>query len=55
MNENKYEIIIQHYTAEQLIQEASIVNEQYKKFYNQKKAIEEEMDRRRKDARKGDF
>lgn len=46
--ENKYENIIQNYSAEQLIYEASIVNEQYKTIYSQKKAIEEEMDRRLK-------
>lgn len=53
-DENKYENIITKYTAEQLIQEASIVNEQYKRFYAQKKAIEEEFDRRRKTGRKGE-
>ena len=54
MNEDsKYENVIKKYTAEQLIQEASIVNEQYKRFYAQKKAIEEEFDRRRKENRIG--
>ena len=53
-NENQYENIIAKYTAEQLIQEASIINEQYKRVYAQKKAIEEEFDRRRKEGRKGD-
>lgn len=47
-DENKYENIIQNYSAEQLIYEASIVNEKYKNIYAQKKAIEEEMDRRLK-------
>lgn len=51
--ENKYENVIAQYTSEQLIIEASIVNEQYKRAYNQKKAIEEEMDKRRKQSRKG--
>lgn len=51
--ENKYENIIANYTSEQLIIEASIINEQYKRLYNQKKAIEEEMDKRRKNIRKG--
>ena len=55
MNDNKYENIIKEYTAEQLIQEASIVNEQYKRYYAQKKAIEEEFDRRRKQGRKGEW
>lgn len=54
MNENKYENVIKEYSAEQLIQEASIVNEQYRKYYAQKKAIEEEFDRRRKQGRKGE-
>lgn len=45
--ENKYENKIMQYTDAQLILEASIVNEQYKRFHNQKKAIEEEFDRRR--------
>lgn len=51
--ESKYENIIAQYTSEQLIIEASIVNEQYRRAYNQKKAIEEEMDKRRKQIRKG--
>lgn len=45
MNE-KYEDKLKGYSAEQLIYEASIVNEQYKTIYSQKKAIEEEMNRR---------
>ena len=52
--DNKYENIIKKYSAEQLIQEASIVNEQYKRVYSQKKAIEEEFDRKRKEGRQGD-
>lgn len=47
MNEDsKYENIIKGYTAEQLIYEASIINKQYKTVYAQKKAIEDEFDRR---------
>ena len=52
-DENKYENIIAGYTAEQLIQEASIVNAKYKTIYAQKKAIEEEFDRRLKEGRQG--
>ena len=55
MNEDsKYENIIKKYSAEQLIQEASIINEQYKRVYAQKKSIEEEFDRRRKENRQQD-
>jgi len=47
MNEDsKYENVIKKYTDTQLIYEASIVNKQYKTIYAQKKAIEDEMDRR---------
>lgn len=52
-DENKYENIIAAYTAEQLITEASIVNTKYKTIYAQKKAIEEEFDRRLKEGRQG--
>lgn len=48
-----YKTLIQNYTAEQLIQEISIVNEQYKTEYNKKKMLDEEIDRRRKENRKG--
>lgn len=51
--DNKYENIIQDYTAEQLVLEASIVNAEYKTAYSKKKALEEEFDRRRKIGRKG--
>lgn len=53
MEQNKYENIIKEYSAEQLILEASIVNEQSNRYYAQKKAIEAEFDRRRKEERKG--
>ena len=49
MNDSKYEDVLKTYSAEQLIYEASIVNEQYKTIYSQKKAIEEEMNRRLKE------
>lgn len=48
--DSKYENIIKKYTDRQLIFEASIVNKQYKTIYSQKKAIEEEMDRRLKET-----
>lgn len=44
--ENKYENVIKTYTDTQLIYEASIINKQYKTVYAQKKALEEEFDRR---------
>ena len=52
-DENKYENIIQKYTAEQLLIEMSIVNSQSKTIYAKKKALEEELDRRRNQGRKG--
>lgn len=52
--ESKYENIIAKYTAEQLIYEASIINKQYKTIYAQKKALEDEFDRRLKENRKGE-
>ncbi len=54
MDDNKYENIIKNYSAEQLIIEASIVDEQCKKYYAQKKAIEEEFNRRRRESRRGE-
>lgn len=44
--DNKYENVIKRYTDEQLIYEMSIINKQYKTVYAQKKALEEECDRR---------
>lgn len=44
--DNKYENVIKGYTDKQLIYEASIINKQYKTVYAQKKAIEDEFDRR---------
>ena len=48
--ENKYENIIKKYDYKQLVFEASIVNKKYKTIYAQKKAIEDEMDRRLRES-----
>lgn len=50
--ENKFENVIKGYSDTQLIYEASIINKQYKTIYAQKKAIEEEFDRRLNERRK---
>lgn len=51
--DSKYENIIKKYTAEQLILEMSIVNAESKVIYAKKKALEDELDRRRNQGRKG--
>ena len=50
--ESKYENILKTYTDSQLICEASIINKQYKTVYAQKKAIEDEFDRRLREGGK---
>ena len=49
--DNKYEDIIKKYDFEQLIYEMSIINKRYKPIYAQKKALEEECDRRLNEKR----
>lgn len=46
MEENKYEEIIAKYTAEQLICEQAIINEEETILYNKKKALKEEFKKR---------
>lgn len=46
MSENKYEEIIAKYTAEQLIYEQAIINEEETTLYNKKKALKEEFKKR---------
>lgn len=46
MEENKYEEIIAKYTAEQLVFEQAILNEEETILYNKKKALKEEFKRR---------
>lgn len=46
MKENKYEEIIGRYTAEQLVCEQAILNEEETILYNKKKALKEEFKRR---------
>lgn len=44
--ECKYENIIKRYSDTQLIYEQAILNKQYKQILSQKKALEEEINRR---------
>jgi len=46
MSENKYEGIIARYTADQLICEQAIINEEENILYSKKKAIKEELKKR---------
>lgn len=46
MEENKYEEIIAKYTAEQLICEQAIINEEETILYNKKKSLKEEFKKR---------
>lgn len=51
MEENKYEEIIAKYTAEQLICEQAILNEEETILYNKKKSLKEEFKKRLRDDR----
>lgn len=46
MEPTKYEEIIAKYTAEQLIYEQAILNEEETTLYNKKKALKEEFKKR---------
>jgi len=46
MEQNKYEEIIAKYTAEQLVCEQAIINEEETILYNKKKALKEEFKKR---------
>lgn len=49
--ENKYEEIITKYTAEQLVCEQAILNEEETILYNKKKALKEEFKKRLRDEK----
>ena len=46
MEQNKYEEIIAKYTAEQLVCEQAIINEEETILYNKKKALKDEFKKR---------
>lgn len=49
MESNKYEEVIARYTAEQLVCEQAILNEEETILYNKKKALKEEFKKRLRD------
>ena len=46
MEENKYENVIAKYTAEQLVCEMAILNDEETTLYNKKKILKEELKKR---------